>query len=48
MAAKNKISFRKNSRVTKMCKTIVLKEFFIKIQLKVEEHECIYISESKF
>ena len=39
----NKLSFRKNSHVTKIWQTTFPKEFFNEIWLKVEEHEGIYI-----
>ena len=39
MAAQNTFSFRENSYVTKILKTIFPKEFFNEIWLKVEEHE---------
>ena len=45
---KNKFSFRKNSHVTKILKTIFPQEFFNEIWLKVEEHEYIYIFKIKF
>ena len=41
MAAKNKLSFRENSHVTKIWKTTFPMEFFNKIWLKVGKHEYI-------
>ena len=48
MAAKNELSFRKKSHVTKIWKTTFPNEFFNKIWLKVKEHEYIHIFKIKF
>ena len=48
MAAKNEFSFRENSHVTKIRKTIFPMEFYNEIWLKVGEHKYIYIFQIRF